>query len=372
MNKFTLFFFLLSISLQSQEFSVLTCDRGDEIYSTFGHSAIRYVDTMQGIDWVYNYGLFEFSDPNFIPKFCMGKLDYMVGKENMGDFMAQYVYQRRRVNEQVLNLSTSQKDSLYRFLEWNILDANKYYRYDFLFNNCATKIIDVIKQNCPGVQFEFYKDAQRKSFRDLIHINAANTVPWIDWLMDIGIGSPTDRKATDKEYTFLPFYVAKALSLSKNGGQPLIATEILLNPGEERASASPFYLMPYFFGILLIILSVYHKIFNKTWTRIAMGSLFILLGIGGLVLGFEWFFTEHSVTKNNWNIGWLNPISLIFGIAFLINRQGIWLSRIIFLGLMAAVFGWIFQLQGFHVLSLAIILSALIQTNLKIKFKLNK
>ncbi|MFN5849138.1 MAG: DUF4105 domain-containing protein, partial [Chitinophagales bacterium] len=116
--------------MASQQFSVLTCSRGDEIYSTFGHSAIRYQDSSQGIDWVYNYGLFDFHDPNFIPKFCMGKLDYMVGKETMNDFMGQYVYQQREVKEQVLNLSLEQIDSLFQFLEWNIRDENKYYRYD--------------------------------------------------------------------------------------------------------------------------------------------------------------------------------------------------------------------------------------------------
>jgi hypothetical protein len=97
---FCFLFFVQPIT--SQQFSVLTCSRGDEIYSTFGHSAIRYQDSALGIDWVYNYGLFDFHDPNFIPKFCMGKLDYMVGKETMNDFMAQYVYQQREVKEQVI------------------------------------------------------------------------------------------------------------------------------------------------------------------------------------------------------------------------------------------------------------------------------
>ncbi|MFN9980013.1 MAG: DUF4105 domain-containing protein, partial [bacterium] len=189
----------------------LTCSRGDDIFSSFGHSAIRYQDSSQGIDWVYNYGLFDFHDPNFIPKFCMGKLDYMVGKETMNDFMGQYVYQQREVKEQVLNLSLEQIDSLFQFLEWNIRDENKYYRYDFLFNNCATKIIDVIEQNCKGVQMKYFEEEDKKTFREHIHSNASSSVPWIDWGMDLAIGMPVDRKSTAREYCFLPEFVAKSI-----------------------------------------------------------------------------------------------------------------------------------------------------------------
>jgi hypothetical protein len=132
LKKLILALVFVSLNLFSQQFSILTCDQGDEVYSTFGHSAIRYQDSFQGIDWVYNYGLFDFSDPNFIPKFCLGKLDYMVGKQDMSSFMADYEYNGRRVVDQQINLTKGQSDSLLRFLEWNILDENKFYRYDFL------------------------------------------------------------------------------------------------------------------------------------------------------------------------------------------------------------------------------------------------
>ena len=97
--------------MASQQFSVLTCSRGDEIYSTFGHSAIRYQDSIQNIDWVYNYGLFDFQDPNFIPKFCMGKLDYMVGKETMNDFMGQYVGESAKKTSAIIEAAKGKLES---------------------------------------------------------------------------------------------------------------------------------------------------------------------------------------------------------------------------------------------------------------------
>jgi hypothetical protein len=367
---FCFLFFVQPIT--SQQFSVLTCSRGDEIYSTFGHSAIRYQDSSQGIDWVYNYGLFDFHDPNFIPKFCMGKLDYMVGKELMNDFMAQYVYQQREVKEQVLNLSPAQNDSLFQFLEWNIRDENKYYRYDFLFNNCATKIIDVIEQNCHGVQMKFYEEEDKKTFRDHIHSNARNSVPWIDWGMDLAIGMPVDKKSTAREYCFLPEFVAKSIGLSQNKDQSLVSSESILIPETPRLKSSFAWLWsPTAIAFFLLIIAVYLKFRPKTWTPIFFGLYFILLGLGGLIIGFEWFFTEHSVTKNNWNLLWLNPVFIPYGFALLRNKEWINYKKLVGLCLALSLINAIFEFQDVHMASKILIGVAFLISNITIKTKSN-
>lgn len=341
------------ISLSSQNFSVLTCSKGKEIYSTFGHSAIRYQDSSQGIDWVYNYGLFDFHDPNFIPKFCMGKLDYMVGKEPMENFMAQYIYQQREVKEQRLNLSIAERDSLLRFLEWNILDENKYYRYDFLYNNCATKIIDVLEKNCPSIKFNFYKEMHPKSFRKLIHDNAEQSVPWIDWGMDVALGMSVDKSATPRQYCFLPEFVSKSIALSSTiQNQPLVNSENILIPKIETVEKKwGDYLSPIFIGMFLFFIILFLRFRPQKWEHVFLGILFIILGIGGLVIGFEWFFTEHSVTKNNWNLLWLNPISLVYGFNLLKNKDIKWIRY--FLLICSFIFSVIpaFEIQKFHIAS---------------------
>lgn len=375
--KLVIYLFLFISYFQcsfSQQFSVLTCERGEEVYSTFGHSAIRYIDTSLGVDWVYNYGLFEFSDPNFIPKFCMGKLDYMVGKESMNDFMAQYVYQQRTVYENRLNLTENQRDSLLRFLEWNILPTNKYYRYDFLFNNCATKIIEVLENNCNGIQLKFLENTSKESFRDMIHSNARNSVPWIDWGMDLGIGSRTDRAIAARELCFLPYYVSKAIESGRNAenqkdlSEP---TEVLVGFAAHTSSNS-FVGSPWFFGLILLLVSLLHLRKNSNWSRIFMGLFFILLGIGGLVIGFEWFFTEHSVTKNNWNLGWLNPFSLIYGYLLIRNKESKWITLAIVFGLIVSLIGWLFAFQDFHIASKLLIIAALIHFKDYLKYMLKR
>ena len=352
-------------TVASQQFSVLTCSRGDEIYSTFGHSAIRYQDSMQNIDWVYNYGLFDFHDPNFIPKFCMGKLDYMVGKETMNDFMAQYVYQQREVKEQVLNLSIAQRDSLFQFLEWNIRDENKYYRYDFLFNNCATKIIDVIEQNCHGVQMKFYDEEDKKTFREHIHSNARNSVPWIDWGMDVALGMPVDKKSTAREYCFLPEFVAKSIALSQSNGQALVAKESVLIAETPRIRSSWDWLFnPHIFGMLIMLIVVILKFKPQSWSNIFIGTFYLLLGLGGLIIGFEWFFTEHSVTKNNFNLLWLNPLFIPYGYFILRGKTMQILTLIVKVCLTIALIIAILRIQDVHSASSSLILAAFIMNYL--------
>lgn len=366
-NKQLVIILLFSIhySLFSQTFSVLTCSRGEEIYSTFGHSAIRYQDSVKNIDWVYNYGLFDFYDPNFIPKFCMGKLDYMVGKETMNDFMGQYVYQQRAVKEQILNLSTAQRDSLFRFLEWNILDENKFYRYDFLFNNCATKIIEVLEKTCQ-LKFQYYQDPEPKSFRQLIHVNAENSVPWIDWGMDLALGISTDMIASPKQYCFLPEFVSKSIELSN-----IAQKENTLIQAEHQRPFD-FSFLPVYFAILILVLFILYKLKPHTWSRILIGVFFIILGIGGFVIGFEWFMTEHTVTKMNWNLGWLNPLSFILGIQIIRSRIHPFIQKLIgftaLLALFAAIFGW----QEFHIASIIMMICIFLFCSIHFHLKLKK
>jgi hypothetical protein len=317
---FIVLFYLFFISSNAQQISILTCGKGQEIYSTFGHSAVRVVDTHSKTDVVYNYGLFDFEDPAFIPKFINGKLDYKVGKESFEDFFGQYVYQQREVKEQVLNLSDSQTKQIIAFLEWNILEANKMYRYDFLYNNCATKIIDLLEQKTHGISLQFFKANPPLSFRALIHQNAKQAVPMIDWGMDLGIGLPADKIASPREYTFLPEFVYKSIQLSKNkwNQKPLVAYERVLLPVSEdqiiENASSPLHLAWFIFG-----LSIYLRFSKRRWIPYVKSVLFLIFGIGGVVLTYEWFFTEHAITKMNLNLLWLNPLFVLY--AFLHNKM---------------------------------------------------
>ena len=156
--KKTYFFILFLIgilqNIQSQEsklskqseISIITVGPGEVLYEAFGHSAIRVSDPIIGMDYIFNYGLFDFNQPNFKLNFTKGKLLYKLGKRPFKNFVTNNYYQKRWMKAQVLNLSQLEKQNMYALLEENALPQNAEYLYDPYFNNCATKLRDITKE----------------------------------------------------------------------------------------------------------------------------------------------------------------------------------------------------------------------------------
>lgn len=127
----------------SARISLLTCSPGNELYSVFGHSAIRVKDLPNKVDIVFNYGVFDFSDPNFYPNFVRGRMNYILAGNYYEDFYSSYVEENRSISEQVLNFSKEEKQHLLDSLFINYMPEHRYYRYDFFYDNCATRIRNV-------------------------------------------------------------------------------------------------------------------------------------------------------------------------------------------------------------------------------------
>src|SRR5580765_926960 len=117
MKKSCLALFLIIFSFKSFaqpnashiRLSIITCGPGDELYSLFGHTALRITDSSNNSDIVYNWGTFSFDEPNFYLKFLRGNLLYYVSADNFSDFLYEYSYEHRSVYEQVLNPGSSLK-----------------------------------------------------------------------------------------------------------------------------------------------------------------------------------------------------------------------------------------------------------------------
>ncbi len=208
--------------------SVLTCGPGNELYSTFGHSAFRVTDPAIGIDVVYNYGVFDFTSDNFYVNFTKGKLDYMLARQQFTNFIREYKYDNRWVKEQVLQLSQDQRNTLFQFLENNYLPENRAYPYDFFYNNCATKIWDVLAL-VYGQKLKFDENYLQERFthRELIRQNMP-TNSWSAFGIDLALGAIIDDLATPKEHMFLPIYVMKQFNTSKLEANPLTLNEVTL------------------------------------------------------------------------------------------------------------------------------------------------
>jgi len=338
--------FLLSLSGFSQpyslsedaEISILTIGPGKNLYDKFGHSAFRVKDVAQGIDWAYNYGTYDFNQPNFYTKFAQGKLLYSLSISYYEPFFENYVEENRWVTEQVLNLTQSEKNELFRYLQNNAKPENKDYRYDFFFDNCATRIRDVLVAVLGNSLH--YDDAfvtEEKTFRELIQQN----VHWNTWGslgMDVAIGAVVDKTASPWDYQFLPQYVhdAAAVATVQNGSakEPLIKSQNQLFANNPTTENDNFFITPLFWFSLIALFTLWltykdwkHNSRNRTLDTI----LFTVNGIIGVLLCLLWFATDHSATAMNYNLLWAFPVSLLAGPLLARTKPPHWIRKYVFL-----------------------------------------
>lgn len=294
--------------------SVITCGPGEDLYATFGHSAFRIWDPVNDVDWVYNYGTFDFNTSNFYFKFARGKLLYALSKDYFENFMFTYQLENRWVKEQVLNLNSEQKVALFEFLENNLKPENRFYQYDFLFENCATKIPEVLGLVLgDSLVFDSQHIKEPKSFRQLIEDNL-NTNSWSSFGINLALGSVIDRNALPLEFTFLPQYVWQQLEHSNIGKTPVVVnSRTLLNLPESRKQGfwlfSPLFIFS--FLLLLIVVKTITDLKRNTPVGFLDYSIWAITGLTGLVVVFLWFFTDHKSTAQNANILWAMPLNLI-------------------------------------------------------------
>ncbi|MGB3342490.1 MAG: DUF4105 domain-containing protein [Aequorivita sp.] len=369
MAKQLLFLFFLLNSLVSQaqfgslspaaEISILTIGPGAELYDKFGHSAFRIKDSLSGVDVVFNYGVYDFDTPNFYTKFAQGKLLYELGVSYYEPFFQSYVAQNRWVKEQVLDLTKEEQQEVSDFLWKNALPENKKYKYDFFFDNCATKIRDVI-QDVLGDQLEYKEDhiTEELTFRQLIQQNLeANS--WGSLGIDTALGAVIDRKATPIQYQFLPDYVfagaANAVVHRNSDTRPLVKQTKTLFENRPVVATGNFFVSPLFvFGLLglLIIFITFRDYKNKSRSRYLDASIFVFTGLIGILLFLLWVATDHSATANNYNLLWAFPISVFLVIAIAKKSPSTKLRRYVMLLVLMLVLlaiHWLSGVQAFAV-----------------------
>ncbi|RYU95695.1 Lnb N-terminal periplasmic domain-containing protein [Emticicia agri] len=350
MKKYTLFIFFAFISVFSSAqtlspdatISLLTIAPGDELYSTFGHSGIRIKDPMQGIDVVYNYGAFDFGAKGFYIKFLRGTLPYKI---SLVDFEIElngygrypgWSQEKRLVEEQVLNLSEKQKQGVSDFLATNYLPENREYAYKFFYDNCSSRLRDVLKKVC-GDSLSFSNKLHAdSSYRQWIDVYARkNNKLWADFGMDLAIGQPSDCVTGANGAMFLPDNLKDAFDkakIKKNGvWQPLVAQKTVINPEvlndvvKEKEAITPNML---FWGLLIVTGGLTFFQLKKDYTNFLFDKiLFTITGIVGWLIVFLWFFTNHGVTEYNLNIIWAYP--LLFPMALFIKKDTTrtWLAK---------------------------------------------
>jgi len=336
MKKITVAIFLALFfhGLQAQQdsscniqISLLTCSPGEDLYSIWGHSALRVVNRSSNTDIIYNYGTFDFDDPAFYSKFTRGKLLYFVSIQKFESFLEEYQYYQRGITEQVLDLSCSEKAKLVFALQENAKDENKYYKYDFMVDNCTTRLRDIVFKNADSpVITSDIRPNEKITFRNLIHIYLDSSYHyWSKFGIDILLGSPLDKKLTNSEAMFLPDYLLKGFDSTTAAGKKLISakSEVLKPtlPNGTNTALSPFVVFTILF-LLIVVLGIFRN--TGSFLSVFDFILFFLSGALGVFILFMWLGTDHPECKNNFNLAWALPSNLI--IVFFIFRKWPWLK----------------------------------------------
>ena len=306
-------------SNDSIRLSLLTCAPGEEIYSLFGHTAIRYEDPAQGIDVVFHYGLFSFDTPYFPLRFSLGQADYKMGATDYSHFAAEYDYFGRSVWQQTLNLTNEEKAELIRLLRENYRTENRTYRYNFFYDNCATRPRDKIEESITGkVIYPTEPQDGSLSYRDIVH-QCCEGHPWSRFGIDLCLGSEADQPITLRQMMFAPFYLMDAFAgaqITNDSIQRPLVTDskqvVFATPEPEGVSWLPTPLQCF---LLLFILTAAATIYGIR-RRTGLWGLDLLLfgaaGIAGCILAFLAIFSEHPTVSSNFLLLVFHPGQLLF------------------------------------------------------------
>ncbi len=339
--------------------SLITCGPGDEeVWEVFGHTAIRVIDSGQHTDLVYNYGTFEFG-PNFEIQFMRGKLLYCLAVEEFSGFLPEYVLAKRSVEEQVLLLNGTQKQQFYAFLNWNAEPAHKYYKYDFFFDNCATRIRDAFPKTF-GNGFVFGRTLPKDSklsFRDIINKYFYRD-HWTRLGVNILLGSKIDRVMTNEDIMFLPDYLRDGVGGATVNGQNVATRPVLMlagGPPQPAGVNGPLVLTSLVALLTIIGLSVRRF---RILGRVMSFLLLFVTGLLGLLILVMWFGTDHQGCADNYNLLWCLPTNIF--LAFFRpkgrGRYALIAISLVFVSLLLHTF----RIQGMTILELSPLLLALL------------
>ncbi len=309
--------------MDSVRISLLTCEPGSEIYALFGHSAIRYENPAKQEDWVFNYGMFSFKEPNFVMRFVKGETDYQLGVVPFRYFEAEYGMRGSSVYQQELNLTNAEKEKLAGLLFENYLPANRVYRYNYFYDNCTTRARDKIEESIQGKVVYPVSD-RVVSYRDILHEFTAGS-EWSEFGIDLCLGSEADEPIDERKQMFAPFYMlaaARGAVIHRTDTMmPFVRKETkIVDAVLEDEPAFP--LSPMACALLLLAVTViivgrglYKGRQCLAWNVV----MFLLQGLGGCIIAFLFFFSLHPTVGSNWLLMLFNPLPLIY-LPWLIGR----------------------------------------------------
>lgn len=291
------------------QISILTCAPGEDVYTAWGHTAIRIIDSSKQTDIVYNFGTFDFNTPNFLAEFVKGNLNYFLSADNFQNFILEYQYYGRSIKEQVLILSDAEKIKWQNALQKNLEGNNRYYLYNFITDNCTTRVKDGFYQFATTQ----VPPSNIKSFRThVVEAPYQQGIPWIGLGIDILLGAVSDQAPSPLQAGFLPDLFFDQLAAQPGHIATTQNYDFTRTTGSKPTD-------PIYFIVGLMLLYLFVGKWNTRWAVMAAKFLDVILlfifGLGGLLLVYMSLFSLHTACHNNYNIAWIHPlywIALVF------------------------------------------------------------
>lgn len=310
----------------SLRFALITCDPGPEIFELYGHQGIRVSGRVQGnpIDFVYNYGMFDFNSPGFVTRFVAGRTDYYAAALPTQYFLLSYSERGSRVTEFPLLLSEEEARTLFDLLNADVQPGNSTYRYKYFTNNCSTRILDRLDQAL-GAPAHYPVTADTEdapalpadaTYRQQLQLYNSG-YPWYQLGIDLALGSSIDKPVSSRGRMFAPIALETALpQATRADGRPLVGAPVTLveGRGDRKLPATPWWLAPGFVFSLFSLIVCGFAVYG--WLRRRrMRGLYclweLLAGLTGCLVWYLAFVSEHEGTSPNLLAWWLNPLWLV-------------------------------------------------------------
>jgi hypothetical protein len=294
--------------------SLVTCSPGDELYTAFGHSAIRILDPELGFDRLYNFGTFDMSVDNFYLRFARGDLLYQLSVVQGDADINEHGAIGQGVTEVQLNLTPEQKQSLFVLLETNLAPENRYYRYDFLLDNCSTRVREAFEKIIGAPVAD--KTVNGMTFRQMLD-PYLDRIPWIQFGIYLLLGAGVDRLVQPREACFLPTNLESAVRQTKINESAFGQDPVRLFPARPLPRIPEWWDPEIAFSIGLICWIGIWMLRGRKSSRVISALVYILFGFTGLFLVVLAANTLHWEAYQNWNVAWLVPAHLVAGIGLL-------------------------------------------------------
>lgn len=286
--------------------SLLTASPGDEIYELDGHTGLRITDPDRGLDFVANWGVFDFDAPNFVYRFVKGETDYICAAMDAERFIGLYTARGRSVTEQKLNLTPAQAEALLGMVTTNLLPQNRVYRYSYIYDNCATRPLEMI-ESAVGRQL-IAPGESGLTFRDEMKANH-RLYPWYQFGIDLALGPGLDVDITNRQLAFSPLQLQQLIAADS-----IVAETVTHGAATLEHKATPWPLHPLTVAVTVMLAAAAVTVADVRRRRVSRwfdATLFGIYGLAGCVIAFLVFVSSHSATSPNWLLVWLNPLCLL-------------------------------------------------------------